>query len=67
MYIYIFICNFTAKVREAANKKILYLFKYICKMYTLGWQIFNEIVDNQNLYRNKDDFCIFFKQKILNL
>ena len=27
------------------------------------WQIFNEIVDNQDLYRNNDDFWIFFKQK----
>ena len=27
------------------------------------WQICNEIVDNQDLYRNKDDFWIFKKQK----
>ena len=29
----------------------------------LSCQIYNEIVDNQDLYRNKDDFCQFFKTK----
>ena len=24
------------------------------------WQIFNEIIDNQDLYRNKDDFLFLF-------
>ena len=34
--------------------RTFYICKEICKMYTL--QIFNEIIDNQDLYRNKDDF-----------
>ena len=29
------------------------------------WQIFNEIVENQDLYRNKDDFRFFFNKKFL--
>ena len=30
------------------------------------WQILNEIVENQDLYRNKDDFRFFFYKKFLN-
>ena len=29
------------------------------------WQILNEIVENQDLYSNKDDFRFFFLQKVL--
>ena len=30
------------------------------------WQIWTEIVENQDLYRNKNDYLIFFKWKINN-
>ena len=35
------------------TKHSYFLFKPI---KCILWQIFNEIVDNQDLYRNKDDF-----------
>ena len=34
---------------------------YICEMYILA--DINKIVENQDLYRNKDDFWIFLKTK----
>ena len=40
--------------------------KYICKMYKLNFDLQLKIVDDQDLYRNKDDFRYFFsKQKFL--
>ena len=54
------------------NKKFLFfnlkdfIFdKYICKMYKLYNDLQLKIVENQDLYRNKDDFRFFFKQKVL--
>ena len=38
---------------------------YICKMYKLYNDLQLKIVENQDLYRNKDDFRFFFKHKVL--
>ena len=54
------------------NKKFLFFklkdfifHKYIDKMYKLYNNIQIKIVENQDLYRNKDDFRFFYKHKVL--
>ena len=42
------------------SKDFIFISMYV--KYIL-WQIFNEIVDNQDLYRKKYDFWNFFKRK----
>ena len=46
--------SFVTKKWNILIQKILHFISISVK-YIL-WQIFNEIVDNQDLYRNKDDF-----------
>ena len=47
------------------NSKDFIFDKYICKMYKLNNDLQLKIVEDQDSFRNKDDFPIFFKQKVL--
>ena len=47
------------------NLKDFIFYKYICKMYKLYNNLQLKIVENQDLYRNKDDFRKLLKQKVL--
>ena len=40
-----------------------YIYTYICKC--ILWQVFNEMLENQELYWNRDDFRKNLKQTIL--
>ena len=61
--------NYKEDIRKKiCNKKIKYLnskdFTFLSiSVKCILWQIFNEIVENQDLYRNKDDFQFFFFTK----
>ena len=42
------------------NSKDVIFYKYICKMYKFYNDLQLKIVENQDLYRNKDDVRLFF-------
>ena len=47
------------------NLKDFIFKKYICKMYKLYNDLQLKFLENQDFYRNKDDFRFFFNQKAL--